>query len=123
STEPPFACTQYNDILDHFSAGPGSGLHTEPVTAPRVMSSQQGTSVTRPEAAAEACVGHDGLPCELDYESDGAGTGDTGCKSLSANIRVSRGAGRVVPATRASRGATWEASPTTGGATTCCGRE
>ena len=27
----------------------------------------------------EASVGHDGLLCELGYDSDGAGTGDTGC--------------------------------------------
>jgi hypothetical protein len=27
----------------------------------------------------EGSVGHDGLLCELGYDSDGAGTGDTGC--------------------------------------------
>lgn len=27
----------------------------------------------------EASFGHDGLLCELGYDSDGAGTGDTGC--------------------------------------------
>ena len=27
----------------------------------------------------EASIGHDGLLCELGYDTDGAGTGDTGC--------------------------------------------
>ena len=27
----------------------------------------------------EASVGHDGLLCELGFDMDGAGTGDTGC--------------------------------------------